>query len=70
MWKGTAVIGGNVGKIRHQIQNGVNGFLVSSVQEAAGRIVQLKYPSSQQEGEKERQEKASGKVDRVKNAQY
>ena len=41
MWKGAAVIGGNVGGIRHQIQNGVNGFLVSSVQEAAERIVQL-----------------------------
>jgi trehalose synthase len=41
MWKGAAVIGGNVGGIRHQIQNGVNGFLVSSVPEAAARIVQL-----------------------------
>ena len=41
MWKGAAVIGGNVGGIRHQIRDGVNGFLVSSVREAAGRIVQL-----------------------------
>jgi trehalose synthase len=41
MWKGTAVIGGNVGGIRNQIENGVNGFLVSSVEEAAQRIVQL-----------------------------
>ncbi len=41
MWKGTPVIGGNVGGIRSQIQNGVNGFLVSSVEEAAERIVQL-----------------------------
>ncbi len=41
MWKGAAVIGGDVGGIRHQIQNGINGFLVSSVQEAAGRTVQL-----------------------------
>lgn len=41
MWKGAAVIGGNVGGIRHQIQNGVNGFLVLSVQEAAERITQL-----------------------------
>jgi len=41
MWKGTPVIGGNVGGIRYQIQDGVNGFLVSSVKEAAGRIVQL-----------------------------
>jgi trehalose synthase len=41
MWKGTAVIGGNVGGIRHQIEDGVNGFLVSSAEEAAQRIVQL-----------------------------
>lgn len=41
MWKGTAVIGGNVGGIRHQIEDGENGFLVSSVEEAAERIVML-----------------------------
>jgi trehalose synthase len=41
MFKGAAVIGGNVGGIRHQIENGENGFLVSSVEEAAQRIVQL-----------------------------
>jgi len=41
MWKGTPVIGGNVGGIRSQIKDGVNGFLVSSVDEAAERIVQV-----------------------------
>jgi trehalose synthase len=41
MWKGTPTIGGNVGGIRYQIQNGVNGFLVDSVQQAAERIVQV-----------------------------
>jgi len=41
MWKGAAVVAGNTGGIKHQIQNGENGFLVSSVQEAADRIVQL-----------------------------
>ncbi len=41
MWKGTAVIGGNVGGIRYQIEDGVNGFLVSSVKEAAARMVRL-----------------------------
>ena len=41
MWKGTPVIGGNVGGIRYQIKDGVNGFLVSSMEEAAERIVQL-----------------------------
>jgi len=41
MWKGTPVIGGNVGGIRYQIGDGENGFLVSSVEEAAKRIVQV-----------------------------
>jgi len=41
MWKGTPVIGGNVGGIRYQIEDGINGFLVSSVEQAATRIVQL-----------------------------
>jgi trehalose synthase len=41
MWKGTPVIGGNVGGIRYQIEDAVNGFLVNTVAEAAARIVQL-----------------------------
>ncbi len=41
MWKGTAVVGGNVGGICYQIEDGVNGFLVSSVEQAARRTVQL-----------------------------
>jgi len=41
MWKGSAVIGGNVGGIRYQIEDGVNGFLVDSVDQAAEKIVQL-----------------------------
>ena len=41
MWKGRAVIGGNVGGIRYQIEDGVNGFLVSSNEDAAERIVRL-----------------------------
>ncbi len=41
MWKGAAVIGGNVGGIKHQIQDGENGFLVNNIEEAAKRIVQL-----------------------------
>jgi trehalose synthase len=41
MWKGAAVIGGSCGGIRHQIEDGQNGFLVASVEEAAQRIVQL-----------------------------
>ena len=41
MWKKRAVIGGNVGGIRLQINNGVNGYLVDSSEECAGRIVEL-----------------------------
>jgi trehalose synthase len=41
MWKGAAVIGGNVGGIRYQIEDGANGFLVDSVEQTAERIVQL-----------------------------
>jgi trehalose synthase len=41
MWKGAAVIGGNVGGIKRQIRDGENGFLVDTVDQAAERIVQL-----------------------------
>lgn len=41
MWKGTPVIGGDVGGIRYQIDDGVDGFLVSSIEEAAERVVRL-----------------------------
>ncbi len=41
MWKETAVIGGRTGGIVYQIEDGVNGFLASSIEEAAKKIVQL-----------------------------
>jgi len=41
MWKSRPVIGGNVGGIRYQIEDGANGFLVSSIEEAAERMVRL-----------------------------
>jgi trehalose synthase len=41
MWKGAAVIGGNVGGIKHQIEDGVNGYLVDNVEDTAERIVAL-----------------------------
>ena len=41
MWKGAAVVGGRTGGIRHQIEDGVNGFLVDTIDQAAERIVQL-----------------------------
>jgi trehalose synthase len=41
MWKRTAVIGGDAGGIRDQITDGETGFLVSSAEQAAERMVQL-----------------------------
>ena len=41
MWKGAAIIGGDVGGIRRQIRDGENGFLVTTIDQAAERIVQL-----------------------------
>ena len=41
MWKGTPVIGGNVGGIRVQIEDQVSGYLVDSAESCARRIIQL-----------------------------
>lgn len=41
MWKEAPEIGSEVGGMRYQMQNGANGYLVSSVEQAAERIVQL-----------------------------
>ena len=41
MWKGKPMIGGDAGGIRIQIDDGANGYLVSSPQECARRIVTL-----------------------------
>ncbi len=41
LWKGTPVIGGNVGGIRTQVIEGINGYLVNNVEECADRIVKL-----------------------------
>ena len=41
MWKSRPVIGGNAGGIRTQIKDGVTGYLVSSPEECARRIVEL-----------------------------
>ena len=49
MWKGTPVIGGNVGGIRFQIKDEDNGFLVNSSEEAAERIIQIIQDTSLQE---------------------
>jgi trehalose synthase len=41
MWKEVPVIGGNVGGIRLQIEEGISGYLVDSVEECAERIIRL-----------------------------
>ena len=41
MWKGTPVIGGNVGGIRLQIEDGLSGYLVETVEECAERALTL-----------------------------
>ena len=47
LWKGTPVIGGNVGGIKTQIIEGINGYLVDDIKGCADRIVKLlKNPGS------------------------
>ncbi|MDD3149588.1 MAG: glycosyltransferase [Candidatus Gastranaerophilales bacterium] len=41
LWKGTPVIGGNVGGIKIQIKDGENGFLVNNIQEATEKTTYL-----------------------------
>ena len=43
MWKGKAVIGGNVGGIRLQIVDGESGYLVDSAEEAGSRMASLLF---------------------------
>ena len=40
-WKGRPMIGGDVGGIPLQIENGVSGYLVSSPEEAAQRSIEI-----------------------------
>ncbi|MGI6328876.1 MAG: glycosyltransferase [Dethiobacteria bacterium] len=41
LWKGTPVIGGNVGGIKLQIEDGVTGYLVNTVEECAQKALKL-----------------------------
>jgi trehalose synthase len=50
LWKEIPVIGGNVGGIKLQIDNGVNGFLVDSTEQAAEKALYiLKNPKIAEE---------------------
>lgn len=41
LWKEKPVVAGDVGGIRYQVRNGWNGYLVSSVDECAERVLEL-----------------------------
>ncbi|HEU5347363.1 MAG TPA: glycosyltransferase, partial [Ktedonobacterales bacterium] len=41
LWKGRPVVGGNVGGIPLQIQDGETGYLVSSIEECSKRVLEL-----------------------------
>lgn len=41
MWKGAAVVAGRCGGLVHQVEDGSSGYLVSSIEEAAQRIVEI-----------------------------
>jgi trehalose synthase len=49
MWKERPVIGGNVGGIRLQIEDGVSGYLVDSPEECARRLVELLHNPNRRE---------------------
>jgi trehalose synthase len=41
LWKGKSVIGSNVGTIALQIENGVTGYLIDSIEQGAARVLDL-----------------------------
>lgn len=41
LWKGKPVVGGNVGGIRMQIEDGVSGYLVDTVEDCAEKVLTL-----------------------------
>jgi trehalose synthase len=49
LWKGVPVVGGDVGGIRIQIEDGVQGYRVSSVAQAGDRTVALLKDSRKRE---------------------
>ncbi len=70
LWKETPVIGGNVGGIKLQIEDGVNGFLVDNVQEAAEKALYiLKHPEEAKEMGKKGREKVKEKFLLIKHVE-
>lgn len=58
LWKKTPVIGGNVGGIKLQIEDGINGFLVNTVEETVEKLLYLlKNPEISKEMGKKGHEK-------------
>jgi len=58
LWKETPVVGGNVGGIKLQIEDGKNGFLVDSIDAAADKVLYLlKNPKISKEMGKKGREK-------------
>lgn len=49
LWKGTPVVAGDTGGIRLQMGDGIGGFLVNSVEEAAERILYMLTHSDEAE---------------------
>ena len=41
MWKGTPLVVGNVGGLRVQVENGITGYCVDTVDECAEKLVEL-----------------------------
>ena len=41
MWKGAAIVGGHCAAIAFQIHDGVNGYLASTPEECASRLLHL-----------------------------
>jgi len=69
IWKGTPVIGGDTGGIRLQIEDGVTGYLVRTVEECARRVLNLlRNPQMAQQMVEKAQEKVRREFLVTKNA--
>lgn len=62
LWKETPVIGGNIGGIKLQIEDGINGFLVNSAEETSEKVIYLlNNPKISKEMGKKGREKVKSK---------